>query len=202
MSKTCPAVAGLSRQPDQVGQDAADRDRLGAIGDPAWADHRGQPGDQRTKHLERSAARSDDHGRAKFRGGHGTASKHVSHLVAARQMLRQSLGSPAQAAEVDDSLEAGRRGGRSEVARGQKVALAEQPLATGHRVNQVISSTTARQGRVERVAVKHVARDDLDLGLPVTTAKPVRVADQAADAMPLGQQAAARAGHRCSRWHR
>src|SRR5271157_2685959 len=183
MSRTCPMVAGCSRQPVRYARTL----RI-AIGWVRLATHRGQTGNQRTEHFERRAARADDHGCAEFRGGHRSASEHIADFVATGQVLREWLRAPAQAAEVDDSFQAGLRGGRSEVPRGTEVTLAERTLAAGHRVDQVVCDAAARQSRAERVAVEHVARDDLDPSHPVPTAEPVRVAGQAADSMALGQQ--------------
>ena len=103
-------------------------------------------------------------------------------------MVREPLGAPAEPAEVDDPIQPGGLGGLGEVPRGEDVALAERVLAGGHRVDQVVGGAAAVERRAERRGVEHVPLDHLDLIAPAAPAEPFRVASQAADAIPFGQE--------------
>ncbi len=90
-------------------------------------------------------------------------------------MLRQIAVGVAQAAEVDDALDARLTRSRAEIERRLLITLVES-LAGAHAVDQVVGGTDTLQCGPQRVRPEHVGLDHIDPIEPRPLAQPAGVA--------------------------
>ena len=148
-----------------VGDDVAQRDRLRGGRDPARADHRGKPVDERADGLEGRAACPDDHPGAQRRHRHRAGGQPFGGLRAAPEMRRLRVPGRAEPAQVDDLAYAGACGGRGDGVRGAAVDLLEVLGAEG--VDEVDDDIVPAQDVVHGCGVGRVGArpHDAVLGL-------------------------------------
>ena len=96
------------RRGNQVVEDVADRDWLDTRVHPSRAHHDRHPLGEVAHHLERQAARADDHRGAQLRNGHTGRAKRVAGLLPGPEVRREVVPGLSEATKVDDSLAAGR----------------------------------------------------------------------------------------------
>jgi hypothetical protein len=114
------------------------------------------------QHLERRAARPDDHRRARVDELGDALPQQAGDLVAGAQVLRRR-GVP-EAAEIDHALDAGVLGRLAEVDRGLAVARREVTPAAFHRVDEVDRAAAARERIGEPGPGYDVAAARVDVG--------------------------------------
>ena len=182
-----PGARGRVQRGDQVVEHVANGDGLNARVEPARADHHRQALGQVADDFERQAAGAHDHWRAKLRHRHAGFAQHGAGFLARTQMFGEGSVGVAQAAQIDDALDASRFGGRRKIPRGQHIPLLEVAPAR-HAVDQVERHLHALQGAWQGVGPQAIAGRHFRLAEPRPALQPRRVTRQAAHAKASLQQ--------------
>ena len=145
---------------DQIGQQIIQRNRRRAGLHPFRRDHDRQVINQVANHFVGSRTGADNDGGANFDHRHRAGPQALAGIAPREQML----GTGAfrnDAAEIDDTLDAGHSRRNGKIAGCFNIQLAEMP-ATGHRMHQVISDADPGQSFAQRFRLECIGFDNLD----------------------------------------
>lgn len=134
-SNVWPIAGASPMTPGEVCDDVVERDRLRRRRDPARADHRGQPVDERDDRLERRAPTPDHHARSQCGHGNASPAQALPRLASTAQVVRQLGQVVPQPAQVHDLSKPGALRRAGDVFRDEEVAVLV--VARAERVNQV-----------------------------------------------------------------
>ncbi len=177
---------GVGQASGQIADDVANGDGLALGGDPFGRDHDGEAFDQIAEDFKRRRAGTDDHGGAKDGDWDAGGGECRLHFTAGGKMFGEIGPGFAEAAEVDDALDARGFGGLGELEGKRTILVGITAGGGGHGVDEIEGDLAVFQG----ARVVEGGFDNFDVGVvgPVAPSQFGGGADQAADRITVGEK--------------